>query len=133
MTIDVFDWDPLRDASGEYDKIGTMALAISEELDGNIRSDNWCTIWSEHPGDGRMRACRIHLVVAMHDSDLPTCLMRAGDPLAALAQSYLKPKPKPSMPWDSSPVNAVDGSLRPVTLLGVDSYADYDAQRVNIL
>ena len=26
-----------------------------------------------------MRACRIHLVVAMHDSDLPTCLMRAGE------------------------------------------------------
>ena len=49
LTIEVFDFDKIKEETGQYDRLGTASFSVADELDGNKRADSWLTLWDQAP------------------------------------------------------------------------------------
>jgi hypothetical protein len=49
LTIEIFDFDKMKQASGQFDRLGTVSFSVADELDGNKRADSWLMLWDQAP------------------------------------------------------------------------------------
>jgi hypothetical protein len=46
ITVDIYDFQKLREAEGNFEKTGSTTFSVMEELDGNKRTNSWLTLWA---------------------------------------------------------------------------------------
>jgi hypothetical protein len=49
LTIEIFDFDKMKEDSGQFDRLGTASFSVADELDGNKRADSWLILWDQAP------------------------------------------------------------------------------------
>ena len=57
LSIDIYDFQKLREAEGNFSKLGSATFSVAEELDGNRRTDSWITLWEYNAKSDAPKQC----------------------------------------------------------------------------